>query len=113
MRWTFLLLPLFLCEMAYGQNFSVTGSVTDSTGKALVNASIVVITQVDSSLVGFSTSRSDGYFKVDQLSPGSYILQVSFVGYETLGGILTLWIKPWILMSCSYLVKLKYWTSLP
>ncbi|MDE2646611.1 MAG: TonB-dependent receptor [Bacteroidota bacterium] len=85
MRWTFLLLPLFLCEMAYGQNFSVTGSVTDSTGKALVNASIVVITQVDSSLVGFSTSRSDGYFKVDQLSPGSYILQVSFVGYETLG----------------------------
>ncbi len=80
----FLAFSLFLCGVVNGQDFTVTGVVTDSSGTVLAGASVIVTTQADSSLVGFSTSREDGRFTVARLQPDSYVLQVSFVGFETL-----------------------------
>ncbi|MCY3629529.1 MAG: TonB-dependent receptor [Bacteroidetes bacterium] len=77
-------LSLLLCDIAYGQGFSVVGSVTDSSGAVLANASIAAIIRADSSLAGFSTSRKDGRFKIAHLKPNFYTLQVSFVGFEML-----------------------------
>lgn len=82
-RYFLLIFSLFGGSVANGQHFSVTGFVTDSSGTALANASIIVLTRSDSSLVGFSTSGRDGRFNVLQLKPNSYVLRVSFVGYET------------------------------
>lgn len=76
-------LTLFLCGSAHAQRFAVTGTVADSAGTALASATVVALMRADSSLVGFSTSRSDGSFRVSRLEAGEYVLQVSFIGYQT------------------------------
>ena len=83
-RCFFTALPLILSHISYGQGFSVVGSVTDSSGTALVSASVAVIIRADSSLARFGTSRDDGRFNIERLKPDFYTLQVSFVGFETL-----------------------------
>ncbi len=82
-RFSLVFFTLFLCNLAHGQRFAVTGAVTDSSGTALVNATVAVLARADSSLTGFSTSRGDGSFTISRLEVGYYVLQVSFVGFET------------------------------
>ncbi len=65
------------------QRFVVIGSVTDSAGVALAQATVVVLARADSALVQFGTSRGDGAFAVKHLLPGAYVLQVSYVGFAT------------------------------
>ena len=76
-------LTLFLCSVAHGQRFAAMGTVTDSAGTALAQATVVALMRGDSSLVQFTTSRGDGSFTVPRLEAGAYVLQVSFVGYQT------------------------------
>ena len=75
---------LCLYQTAQAQHFSVTGSVGDSTGTALSQATVVVLARSDIALVQFGVSRGDGTFILRRLVPGEYILQVSHVGYQTL-----------------------------
>ncbi len=83
LRCSMTFLTLFLCSVAHGQRFAATGSVTDSAGTALVQATVVALMRGDSSLVQFTTSRGDGSFVVPRLEAGEYVLQASFVGYQT------------------------------
>lgn len=74
---------LCLIPSAYAQHFVVTGLATDSTGLALVRATVMVLAHADSALVQFATSREDGTFTVGQLTNGLYVLRVSHVGSQT------------------------------
>ena len=76
-------LALFMCGSAHAQRFAVTGTVADSADTALANATVVALLRTDSTLVGFSTSRTDGSFRISRLEVSEYILQLSFVGYQT------------------------------
>ena len=68
----------------HAQRFAVTGVVEDSVGTALSQATVVALAGTDSTLVQFGTTRSDGRFTLHRLAPGGYILQVSYVGHQTL-----------------------------
>ncbi len=81
---TILLLTVVLCGTAIAQQVAVTGVVEDSLGNALSQATIVVLMRGDSTMVGFSTSNDAGRFIVRRLLTGEYILQVSYVGHETI-----------------------------
>ena len=62
----------------------VRGVVTDSTGAALHNAMVVVLSRPDSVLAEYTLSSQDGRFTIEGLPAGGYILQVTLIGYRTL-----------------------------
>ena len=81
-----LALALLLPNGAQAQTprYDVSGTITDSTGTTLPSATIVALTRADSVLNKFTTSRRDGTFTIRRLDVGEYILQVTYVGYQTL-----------------------------
>ncbi len=78
-------ISLFLVQAASAQSnrFDVTGSVTDSLQVGLRGATVVVLTQADSVLTKFATTAANGSFEVKRVPEGKYILQVTFVGFQT------------------------------
>jgi len=61
----------------------VTGTVTDSLDAPLQGATVVVLTPTDSTMVGFGITGPEGRFNVRRVPMGAYVLQVTFVGFET------------------------------
>jgi hypothetical protein len=72
-----LVLPLF------AQKNTVEGIVADSTGTALPAATIFLMQRQDSVLASFGTSDNEGHFLLKRVAPGDYLLQVTYVGYQT------------------------------
>lgn len=61
---------------------TLRGVVTsEADGRPLPNANVVLRTRADS-LVRATTTDGDGYFEVEDLSPGRYRFSVSFVGFD-------------------------------
>ncbi len=61
----------------------LTGLVTDSTGTGLLAATVVLMEKKDSTLTAFGITEANGRFLVKKITPGDYLLQVSYVGYDT------------------------------
>ncbi|NUO02091.1 MAG: TonB-dependent receptor [Saprospiraceae bacterium] len=79
---TFLMLYLgLLCANA--QRFSIKGMVADSASAPLEWATVALLAAQDSSLVNFATSDAKGGFEIKGVGGGSYVVQISFVGYTT------------------------------
>jgi hypothetical protein len=91
-----LLLPLFFAAgHAQSQTISITGRVTDSAAEAgaalptpgaraakgLPYATISLVNAPDSTLVTFAVADSTGHFQLKKVSPGAYLLSVSYAGY--------------------------------
>jgi len=70
----FLIVPVILT----GQTYTVSGYVIDeSTGETLIGANIIV----RNTEKGAATD-GNGFFRITGLSSGSYVLKVSYIGYE-------------------------------
>src|SRR6478672_3372336 len=62
---------------------SMTGNVTDNNNQPLVGATITAIHQPTGTKYA-TVSRSNGSFNIADMRPGGpYIVEVSFVGFET------------------------------
>ena len=66
----------------FGQSYSIEGYITDHKEEPLPSATVVVLSQVDSTMAGFALSTNEGRFIVRDLDEGDYLLQVSYLGYE-------------------------------
>ncbi len=78
-----LFICLFISTFSFAQKFALTGIVLDSAGKPLEGAGLIVQKSVDSSLVGFGRTKTDGTFLIRNLPQGTaYTLKVTFVGYD-------------------------------
>ncbi len=75
---------ILLADPAQAQDsqFDVSGVVADSAGTGLRGAMVVALTRADSVLTKFATTNGSGAFTLSRLSPGEYILQVTFAGYQ-------------------------------
>ena len=62
---------------------TLSGTVTDSTGAAVPNASIT-LTQTDTNFVRVSKSKGDGSYHEEFLPVGPYKLSVAAPGFKTL-----------------------------
>ncbi|MCU0345462.1 MAG: TonB-dependent receptor family protein [Saprospiraceae bacterium] len=83
-KYPIVLILLFLSNLFFAQKATdLTGLVTDSTGTGLLAATVVLMEKADSTLSAFAITEADGRFLVRKVAPGDYLLQVSFVGYET------------------------------
>lgn len=61
------------------QKYSIKGSVIDQGDRSPISYANVVI---KGTTIGTQTD-SIGYFSINELKPGAYVLQVSFIGYKT------------------------------
>jgi len=75
---TTLLLLLSFTFTLYGQSGTITGTVTDTEGKLLETVNVGLLdTQIG------STTNEQGEFIISTVPTGSYTLQASIVGFET------------------------------
>lgn len=62
---------------------TLRGNVTDLSGESLIQASVRVLAAKDSSLVKGAVTNAEGRFNVASVKAGKYIVEISYVGYET------------------------------
>lgn len=76
---------LFLCHAIFvnaQQRYLLKGSVTDTMATyKLVNTTITVLNQKDSTLVKFARADEAGDFSINALRPGKFILLLTYPGY--------------------------------
>ncbi|MDJ1482945.1 outer membrane beta-barrel family protein [Cytophagaceae bacterium YF14B1] len=72
----------WMAQAALAQKITVKGNVTDTTGKSLEFATIMLMQPTDSSLVSFTRSEENGSFELKSVSVGSYLFKVTFVGLK-------------------------------
>lgn len=84
MRTILLLTFLSICSLAEGQTFTVTGDILDEKAQPLSAAAAVLLNPADSTLVYFSISGNSGRFEMKNVRKGSYLLQISLLGFNTI-----------------------------
>jgi outer membrane receptor protein involved in Fe transport len=74
----------FCCSLfSIGQSqIDLTGEVKGAEEESLMSATVVILSQLDSTLVSFSLTDADGLFKIENIDFGSYLIQVTYLGYE-------------------------------
>lgn len=66
----------------WGQNYHVSGSVSDAeTGEVMPFVNVALMRQSDTVFMRGATSDMNGAFVIGSVDSGSYLMQVSFVGY--------------------------------
>lgn len=75
---------MFLTMAAFGASaYEISGKVVDSAGEPMIQASLRLLTPRDSTQVKGSVSDTAGRYSLLNVSKGSYILEASYVGYNT------------------------------
>ena len=78
-----LLLTLFTSTSLLAQKISITGIVADGDGKAMENATVLLLSSSDSSLVSFGRTKANGTFELRNVNlSANCFLKLTFVGYE-------------------------------
>ena len=75
----FVLLPI----LSNGQEYSISGKVIDLQKEPISFVNVLVLTQIDSTIVAGSSTDDFGVYKFNALEKGDYLVQFSFVGYKT------------------------------
>jgi ferric enterobactin receptor len=82
----FLLLILFGWTSSFAQNKSslrITGKITDdATSKAVEYASVGLTDQLTNKVISGAVTNSIGTFEINGLYPGTFTLNIDFIGYE-------------------------------
>ncbi len=98
-----LIITVTLTNLLFGQQQttrnagSITGKVFDeSTKKPVEFSNVLLLSAKDNKLVSGTVTAKSGEFNLKNIKPGSYNLQVQFVGYTTrkINGITVTSIKP-------------------
>lgn len=79
---TFFLLLLALPFSLLSQTWEISGTVVDTNQQALSGASIMLLKAQDSVLQTFGLSSATGTVILKRIPPGTYLLQVSYLGYD-------------------------------
>lgn len=79
-----LLTVLLLCSFGLiaQTSYTIKGAVTDTMASyKLVNTTITILNQQDSTLVKFGRADAEGHFNLSTLRPGKFILLATYPGY--------------------------------
>lgn len=83
-RAPFLLCLLMACFYGTAQQTSIVGRLVNTAGQPLAAANMLLLNLADSSLVKGSIASDSGRFIIEKVSPGSYLLLYSMIGYKKL-----------------------------
>ena len=81
-----LALVLFCVSSISGiaQGINITGKVIDDKSQeSMPGATVMLLNPTDSSFYKFSSSNTEGSFTIKGANAGKYILQISFIGYDS------------------------------
>ena len=80
-----ILLPVLLAATltSFGQRFTIRGQATDTLKSGMPSATVMLLQQKDSSLVGFGSTDRQGIFELKNITRGDYQVKITFVGYAT------------------------------
>lgn len=70
---------------------TVSGKLIDENSQPLPYANVVLLSLPDSAFVSGATSDDKGNFVLKDLSAHSYLLQVSYIGYQPQSILLEIW----------------------
>jgi len=68
--------------ITYSQDSFIKGQVIDSDATPLPSATVVILSEKDSSIVSFALTNNEGAFDIDKVKLGTHILQVSYLGFD-------------------------------
>ncbi|HRD38096.1 MAG TPA: carboxypeptidase-like regulatory domain-containing protein, partial [Bacteroidia bacterium] len=68
--------------MTLAQSYSVKGSLYERDKSPVIGASVILLNPKDSSFIKGTTSNESGLFVIENVTPKSYILKVSYLGYN-------------------------------
>ena len=63
--------------------YKISGQVVDGSGKGVEYATVSILRQQDSALVGGVLAGADGKFVVDKIPAGAFKVRITFLGYGT------------------------------
>jgi outer membrane receptor protein involved in Fe transport len=79
-----IILILLLCSyLSYGQDYAVSGKIIDAKDDAIEFANIIVFNEDQSEVLKGTSTDANGFFILNNLEAKTYILKVSFIGYQT------------------------------
>ena len=76
------LLSLLVLQ-AMGQSWSLTGRIYDDQAEPLLSGTVVLLNPLDSTMEFFGITNAQGQFEIRNVKEGSYLLQASFMGFQT------------------------------
>ncbi|RYE28348.1 MAG: TonB-dependent receptor [Sphingobacteriaceae bacterium] len=79
--YTFLL--LLTCKIAFAQNGSISGKITDTKQQPLVGASVSLLRLPDSVKTGGQATDENGLYQFKNLSKGKYIVKIVMISFIT------------------------------
>ncbi|MFB6274317.1 MAG: TonB-dependent receptor [Salinibacter sp.] len=77
-------------SLAHAQSADLHGIVTDAQGRPLPNGNVVLKQADGGAQVAGTSTRADGTFRIEEVSPGTYQLVVSAIGYQAATQTVTL-----------------------
>jgi hypothetical protein len=77
-------IALFLSFFVQAQNLSISGQLSDQSNQPIIFANVILLKQLDSTLITGATSDVDGNFKIENIQPGKFIIKIVYLGYEDL-----------------------------
>lgn len=74
---------LMVCGVSFAQNVhKIIGKIVDEKAVPVPFAIVRVLNFPDTTLVKSVASNQDGFYEINQLKSGNYLLSVSVVGYK-------------------------------
>lgn len=76
-------LLLLASHPSVAQTSAISGFITDrSDGQSLDGATIALYNEAETALLFGTATNSEGFYLISKITPGTYIVRISFVGYE-------------------------------
>ncbi len=75
---------------AFGQSWSLTGRLYDDQALPLASGTVVLLNPADSTMEFFGITNARGQFEIRNVREGTYLLQASFMGFQTFYNPVTL-----------------------
>jgi outer membrane receptor protein involved in Fe transport len=78
-------LSLTLCALSFAlfsQEFSISGKVMDSNNTPVELANVVIFTEDGTTFFKGTSTDENGFFKLNNLLESTYVIKISFIGYE-------------------------------
>nr|WP_321229205.1 TonB-dependent receptor [uncultured Psychroserpens sp.] len=78
------ILTLFFLSsfLGYAQDYSVSGKILDANDSAIEFANIIIFNDDQSEVLKGTSTDQNGFFILNNLEPNTYVLKVSFIGYQ-------------------------------
>lgn len=87
LRYILIFCILACSTFSIGQS-TLKGMVVDSLSQPLVSATVVLIQPSDSVMVSFALTGRDGGFTLRNINPGTYDLQITYLGYGSFSQVI-------------------------